>query len=189
MRKLNLNSRFLLAFLAGKTLFLFLLFPLLVYAADKEGTPKSDSLSYRSSSAMYITEGTIVYNENNISIYQENKTGHTEKTYKKRNKNLAVSKAVAKKRGKIYHYTKRHTSKTKFRAMPIDSDSFFSKTAAKDNIVLPATQQLKITVITSQNILLVFNNYNNVYSLDGLQKFTNDHHSQKLQIRPPPFFI
>jgi hypothetical protein len=186
MKKLNLNSKSLLAFLAGKSLLLFLILPFIVFAADGS-IPKGDSLGYRPSPNMYIAEGTVVYNANIISIDQENKPVLTKKESKKRNKNLAVSKVIIKKTVKIYQNTK--IQNTKFKTIPSDSDSFFSTTSTKDNIVLPVNQQLKIAVTVFQNILLVFNNYNSIYSLGGLQNFTDDHHSRKLQIRPPPFSL
>lgn len=189
MKKLNLNSNSLLASLASKFLLLFLILPFIVFAADGSTIPKGDSLGYRPSPNMYIAEGTVVYNANSISIDQENKSELTKNKSKKSNKNLTVSKAITKKTVKIYQNTKIQDTKTKFKAVPVDSNSFFSTTATKVNIVLPVNQQLKIAVTAFQNILLVFNNYNSIYSLDGLQNFTDDHHSRKLQIRPPPFSL
>ena len=185
------------AFLAGRVLlFLFSIFPILGFAVSGDADQIVDSLAYNSSTKvnMYVSEGTTIYNSDNIYLVDSNANSIKETAKKHKSTKIATASTSLEKKSKknaqYLQHRKVPVVTEHFNCLPLDPASSFSKNNNKDTVLLPVNQQqIKIIGIMTHYVFSVLNGYESKNSSDYPVNITRKANQWQIHTRPPPYNI
>jgi len=191
MRK-RTDSNFLLALTAGRSLlFLFFLFPIFIFANNKD-SDKKDSLADHSENKaqIYISEGATIYNAH--LMYAENEkinTADISVNNQADKKKTIVSKSAKNKTKKPSQVVKSRVAPTiaeRFKSLPVDPANFFAKNNTSKSILLPANKQIKDLEFLKQDCFFVLNDFTDRNSSVFHTNINSKAHQWQNHVRPPP---
>lgn len=191
MRK-QTSSEILQAFLAGRVLlFLFLFFSTL-FLSNNESYIISNDKNIADSSAkekIYISEGTIIYNQQLIFINDNTNTNITLAKSKRKKVSVTTKSTLRKSKTGSANFKKNkvHIATESYKKVPSDGSSFFENCNISRIVVLPTNHNIKMIVDTTNSHFYILNRFRYLNSFYFTFNALRESHHWQNNTRPPPF--